>query len=165
MRAFAEFDLVASAAIFVTFLVFVSISFSGNFSGYKSAVEGDILEAHARNIVNFLLFSPGQPTNWDELGYATELGLAYFYEGSAKPLLLDYGKINASMHISYGVLKNETGTRDVGIVVYDMTLNKSYYIGTTSSMRNRLTSVERYAAIRYSLSNISKAKVTVMIWE
>ena len=166
MKAFTEFDLVSSAAIFVTFLVLVSMSFSDNFTKYKSSVDGDVMEAHTRSAVNFMVFSPGQPTNWNEnVSGMKEFGLAYFFENNAKPLLLDYKKINASMKIPYETLKSETGAKDIRIVIHDMNLDRDYVIGTNSSMRNHLTSVERFAAIRYSLSNISKAKVTVMIWD
>jgi hypothetical protein len=166
MRAFAEFDLVSSAAIFVTFLVLVSMSFSDNFSKYKTAVDGDVMEAHTRSAVNFMIFSPGQPTNWNEnVSSMQEFGLSYYFELSSHPLLLDYKKINASLSIPYSELKQMTDAKDIRIVIHDIDLNRDYVLGANSSMRNHLTSVERFSAIRYSLSNVTKAKVTVMIWD
>lgn len=164
MKAFIEIDMTASMALFALFMVFTSAAIADNIGKYKSAVYDDIRESDARNIANFILFSPGQPVNWNKnTSNVTELGLSYYYDGRSYPSMLDFKKVNALSNVSYGLLKNFTGSKDIKIIIQDITFNKTYSFGS-DSQRKALTSVERYVALRYSLSNISKAKMTVMIW-
>lgn len=163
MKGFTETDMVVSLALFLIFLMVISVSLTSHFSSFKSGNDEEILESQARDTINMMVKSPGFPKNWEnDVNSIESFGLSY-HSYFTRANLLDFRKINASNSVAYDDLVSILDLKDVKIIIEDIDLNVSYVIGSDSNRKN-LVSLERYVAIRYSYHNVSKGKINVIQW-
>ncbi|MEM0372249.1 MAG: hypothetical protein QXO69_00175 [archaeon] len=163
MKGFMETDMVVSVAIFLVFVIIMSITLSGQLAVYKERSEKEMREAKARDTLNMMIRSPGYPERWDlNASSITSFGLAYdsFF---SRPALLDFRKINATSQLAYQKLKELNDAEDISILIEDKDLNVSYSFGQ-QSQRKKISSVQMPIAIRYAYGNVSKGKITVTEW-